>query len=85
MNFCCTGQVGGMDILGEVAEYLKYPHLEKAARMALCKSNPLPQPFDSQLTHLIPAAHVLKSRLQLQSISAFQHVSLDKQLFVSSP
>lgn len=29
------GKVGGMDILGEVAEYLKFPHLEKAAQMAL--------------------------------------------------
>jgi len=31
-----------MDILGEVAEYLKFPHLEKAAQMALCKPPPPP-------------------------------------------
>lgn len=32
-----SGQVGGMEHLGEVAEYLKNPHLDRAAAMALCK------------------------------------------------
>ena len=34
-NLNAAGEVGGMDILGEVAEYLKVEQLDKAAAMAL--------------------------------------------------
>lgn len=47
------GQVGGMDILGEVAEYLKYPHLERAAQMALLEIWHRPPTSDPAISELM--------------------------------
>jgi len=47
------GQVGGMDILGEVAEYLKFPHLEKAASMALYEIWHRPPTSDPAIAELM--------------------------------